>query len=134
MKASNSRGSSLCFENTPVYKENQLESNQYSSERTQAIEFIVLALFYLIVVAAYCLAYMMLSRLGGNIFVNSIVLSFAESFSMGITGLGMTYFKDTDVSRCCAVIMGVFNAIYYYYTDSSNPLLQYAVLFLALVG
>ena len=85
-------------------------------------------------VAAYCLAYMMLSRLGGNIFVNSIVLSFAESFSMGITGLGMTYFKDTDVSRCCAVIMGVFNAIYYYYTDSSNPLLQYAVLFLALVG
>ena len=88
----------------------------------------------MIVVAAYSLAYMMLSRLGGNIFVNSIVLSFAESFSMGVTGLGMTLFKDTDVSRCCAVIMGLFNALYYYYTDSANPLLQYLVLFLALVG
>ena len=34
VRASGSRRSSLNFENTPVYKENQLESNQYSSERT----------------------------------------------------------------------------------------------------
>ena len=46
----------------------------------------------------------------------------------------MTYFKDTNVSRACAIVMGVFNAIYYYYTGPENPLLQYVVLFLALVG
>ena len=77
---------------------------------------------------------MMLSRLDGNIFVNSIVLSFAEAISMAITGIGMTYYKDTNVSRVCAIFIGVFNFVYFYFTGPENPILQYAVLFLALVG
>ena len=76
----------------------------------------------------------MLSGLGGNIFVNCVILSFAESFSIGVTGTAMQYFKDTNVSRFCAIIMGLFNAIYYYCTGPDTVMLQYVVLFFALVG
>ena len=87
------------------------------------IEFAVLALFYLFVCASYCLAYFMLSGLGGNVFVNCIVLSLAESFSIAITGAAMTFFKDTNVSRFCAILMGLFNAIYYYSTGPETTVL-----------
>ena len=88
----------------------------------------------MIVAGAYGLAYLMLSRLGGNIFINSIVLSFAEASSMVITGLGMTYFKDTNVCRVCALTMGLFNTVYYFFTGPEYPALQYSMLFLALLG
>ena len=88
----------------------------------------------MIVAGAYSLAYLMLSRLGGNIFVNSIVLSFAEASSMVITGLGMTYFKDTNVCRVCTIIMALFNFVYYFFTGPEYPVLQYSTLFLALLG
>ena len=101
---------------------------------TQAIEFCVLAFFYVVNAASYGLAYLMLSRLGGNIFVNSIILSFAEAFSMGITGVGMTKFKDTTISRWCSCCMALFNWVYYFYTGPDQPFYQYAALFFALVG
>ena len=94
----------------------------------------MLSFFYMVVAGAYGLAYLMLSRLGGNIFVNSIVLSSAEAFSMVITGYGMTNFKDVNVSRWCCIFMAVFNTVYYFYTGPDEPVLLYLTLFLALVG
>ena len=102
---------------------NEAGTIEMSSERTQAIEFVVLALFYLFVVASYAIAYFMLSGLSGNIFINCIVISLAGAFSIATTALAMTYFKDTNVSRFCAVLMGLFNAVHFYGTGPNQALL-----------
>ena len=94
----------------------------------------MLASFYFCVVASYAMAYFIISGLGGNIFINCIVISLAGAFSIGTTGLAMIYFKDTTVSRFCSILMALFNAIHFYCTGPNSTLLQYFVLFLALVG
>ena len=99
-----------------------------------ATEFVVLAINNMLIVASYTLAYLMIARLGGNIFITGIILSLAEAAASVLTGLGMQYMSDIIVTRICAVFCVVFNLIFYFWTGPEYPVFQYCILFLAVMG
>ena len=70
----------------------------------------------MIIVASFTLAYLMIARFGGNIFITGIILSLAEAAASVLTGLGMQYMRDIYVTRICAVFSVVFNLIFYFWT------------------
>ena len=67
------------FKNVQVYSaiESKLEKPKLSSEFTLAKEFMILATYNMLISMSEALSYLMLSRLGGNVFINGIVLSIA---------------------------------------------------------
>ena len=82
----------------------------------------------------FVLAYFMIDKLGGNIYINGIVLSFSEGLTAYVAGIAMNYMSDLDVVRISSLGCIVFNLLYYYCTGDDNPVLQYLMLFLAIFG
>ena len=125
----------LDFKNLPIVSYNvKSEQPKVSTEFTQAVEFMTLASYNMIIAANYAVAYLLVARLGGNVFVNGILLSAAEATSTILTGIGLNYMRDVTVTRLCAVLASIFNLMYYFLTVPEYPLLQYTVLFLAMLG
>ena len=128
------RVSEMSFKGIKSFKINEDEKGAVTSQFTLAVEFIVLSLYNMMVMGLYTFAYLLIARMGGDMFVNGVVLSLGECFSAIGSGWAMTFMSDTAVTRLFIVICLIFNVIYYYVTGPDNVYLQYVVLFLAVFG
>ena len=105
-----------------------------ASEFTLAAEFVTLCFLYIFICQLYVIAYLMLDKMGGDIYVVGVILSLAEGISSLVSGYAMKYMSDVNVVRCSLVMCVAFNLIYYYYMGPKYPILQYFVLFLGIFG
>ena len=125
----------LDFGDLPIVTSNvKSDYPKISTEFNQAVEFMTLATYYMIIAGNYAVAYLLVARLGGNVFMNGIILSAAEAASTIVTGIGLNYMRDVTVTRLCAVLASIFNLMYYFLTVPEYPLLRNTVLFFAMLG
>ena len=105
------------FKDVQIYSKRPNKENQVveASEFTLASEFVTLCFLYIFICQLYVIAYLMLDKMGGDIYVVGIVLSLAEGISSLGSGFAMKYISDLNVVRCSLIMCVVFNLIYYYY-------------------
>ena len=134
MILSEGRTSEMSFKDIKRFDKNGIESKEDTSQATLAIEFVILSLYNMMVMGLYTFAYLLIARMGGDMFVNGIVLSLGECFSAIGSGWALTFMSDTAVTRLFIVICLVFNLTYYFYSGPENQILQYILLFLSVFG
>ena len=123
------------FKDVYAHKKNSEPSEKTpTSQFTLAVELLLLAFIHMFISLQFVLAYFMIDKLGGNIYMNGIVLSISEGLTGFVAGIAMSYMTDLAVVRISAVVCIVFNLVYYYCLGDDNHLLQYVVLFLAIFG
>ena len=105
------------FKDVQIYSKRPNKENQVveASEFTLASEFVTLCFLYIFICQLYVIAYLMLDKMGGDIYVVGIVLSLAEGISSLGSGFAMKYISDLNVVRCSLIMCVTFNLIYYYY-------------------
>ena len=94
-----------------------------ASEFTLAVEFVVLCLFYIFVSQLMVIAYLMIAKIGGDIYIIGIILALAEATAAIVSGQAMKYMLDVNVVRCALVMSITFNLIYYFYMGPEYPIL-----------
>ena len=75
--------------------------------------------------------YYLVTVIGGNIFVNSIVMGFGEMLAGVISGCLLRKFKDTRVFIGANLMTATFNTLFYYMPVG---LLQYTCLIFTIIG
>ena len=132
---SEGRASDLSFKGIQSYSKKDNCQQKTTSQLTLAIEFAVLSLYNMMVMGLYTFAYLLIARMGGDMFIDGIVLSLGECASAIGSGWALAFMSDTAVTRLFIVICFVFNLLYYYLpTSDESMMLQYVVLFLAVFG
>ena len=84
------------------------------------------------IILQYYSLYFLITIIGGNIFINCIVMGVGEILAGLISGQLMQRFKDTHVFLWANLFVGIFNTIFYF-LPSGGPLL-YACLLLTILG
>ena len=92
-----------------------------TSQFTLAIELALLSFIHMFISLLFILAYFLVDKLGGNMYINGIVLSFSEGLTAYVAGIAMSYMSDVTVVRISSIVSIVFNLIYYYCTGDDNP-------------
>ena len=67
-------------------KPNQDSLKAEASEFTLAVEFVVLCLFYIFVSQLMVIAYLMIAKIGGDIYIIGIILALAEATAAIVSG------------------------------------------------
>lgn len=79
----------------------------------------------------YNTIYFMVTVIGGNIFVNCIIIGVGEMIAGLISGILLKRNKDTNVFMCANFMVALSNTIFYFVPDGIP---QYSCLLLTIFG